>query len=200
MKRKHVVISIVAVVIIAAIFLFLPESRKGDIFANELNDMRLIEYNIGEAAAKQISHMYGIKDIPLAKAYSATYSSSRGTMRIWAVESSDHNAANDAYNSMNAMLGGSTGHEEHEYSGDVGQTDSHTSHSDAGNMNYSKPVKLDLMEFTKPDVYMLQENNTMNYYYFKMNYNTGRVYWIIFDSPNMDYQISIVKEAIMSIK
>ncbi|MDL5503331.1 MAG: hypothetical protein QSU88_08945, partial [Candidatus Methanoperedens sp.] len=73
-------------------------------------------------AAKQVSAMYGLKDIPLAKAYSAVYTSKKGTMRIWVAEAPDHNIANDAYNSMNSMLGGKSGHEGHEYSGDVGQT------------------------------------------------------------------------------
>ncbi len=198
MKKIYIIIIVVAV--LAVTFLY-PSGAKKSIFTEKVGDMTLTRYETGEAAAQQISSMYGLKEIPLAKAYSAVYKSSKGTMRIWAVEAPDHNAANDAFNAMNSMFGGSTGHEEHEYSGDVGQTDSHKSHSDAGMMNdnFTKPVKLDIMEFVKPEVYMMNANNAVNYYYFKMNYNMGRVYWIIFDSPDMDYQISIVKQAVMDI-
>ena len=86
--------------------------------------------------------------------------------------------------------------------GGMGQSDSNKERGDSRMMknNFTKPEKLDFMEFTKPDVYMIRENKVMNYYYFKMNYNTGRVYWIIFDSPDMDYQVSMVKEAVINIK
>lgn len=199
MKKTHRVIAIVLIVVLAASFLFLSDSRKS-IFTERLGDMTLTRYDTGEVAAQQISSMYGLKDIPLAKAYSAVYKSRKGTMRIWVAEPPDHNAANDAFNSMNSMLGGPTGHEEHEYSGDVGQTDSHNSHDEGMmNENFTKPVKLDIMEFVKPEVYMMNANNANNYYYFKMNYNMGRVYWIILDSPDIDYQISIVKQAVMDI-
>ncbi|MCZ7393819.1 MAG: hypothetical protein ABOK23_05965 [Candidatus Methanoperedens sp.] len=161
--------------------------------------MTLTRYETGEAAAQQISNMYGLKEIPLAKAYSAVYRSSNGTMRIWVAEAPDHNTANDAFNAMNSMLGGSTGHEGHEYSGDVGQTDSHKGHGNAGMMNGTIPVKVDIIEFVKPDVYMMKANNAINYYYFKMDYRLGRVYWIIFDSPDTGYQLSIVKQAVMNI-
>ncbi len=197
MKKVYIVIIVAAV--LAVIFLYSSGAKKS-IFTEKVGDMTLTRYETGEAAAQQISSMYGLKDIPLAKAYSAVYNSKRGTMRIWAVEAPDHNVANDAFTSMNSMLGGSTGHEEHEYSGDVGQTESHTAHGDAGmNDSFTKPVKLEIMEFVKPEVYMMNANNAINYYYFKMNYNMGRVYWIIFDSPDMDYQISIVKQAVMDI-
>lgn len=197
---KKVYIVIIVAVVLAAIFLYSSGAKKG-IFTEKVGDMTLTGYETGNAAAQQISSMYGLKDIPLAKAYSAVYKSEKGTMRIWVAEPSDHNAANDAFNSMNSMLGGSTGHEEHEYSGDVGQTDSHKGHGDAGMMNdnFTKPVKLEIMEFVKPEVYMMNANNAINYYYFKMNYNMGRVYWIIFDSPDMEYQVSIVKQAVMDI-
>ncbi len=197
---KKVYIVIIIAIVLAVFYLNLPAAKKG-IFTEKIGDMTLARYETGEEAAKQISSMYGLKDIPLAKAYSAVYKSSKGTMRVWVAEAPDHNVANDAFNSMNKMLGGSTGHEEHEYSGDVGQTDSHKNHADAGIMseNFTKPVKLDIMEFVKPEVFMMNAYNANNYYYFKMNYNTGRVYWIIFDSPDMDYQISIVKQAVMDI-
>ncbi len=196
LKKIYIIIIVAAVLAVA--FLYSSDAKKS-IFTEKLGDMTLTRYETGEAAAQQISSMYGLKDIPLAKAYSAVYRSRKGTMRIWAVEAPDHNAANDAYNAMNTMLGGSTGHEGHEYSGDVGQTDSHKGHGDAGMMNGTIPVKLDIIEFVKPEVYMMNANNAVNYYYFKMNYNRGRVYWIIFDSPDMDYQISIVKQAVMDI-
>lgn len=196
MKRIYIVIIVAAV--LAVSFLYLSDSRKG-IFTEKLGDMTLTRYETGEVAAQQISNMYGLKDIPLAKAYSAVYRGSNDTMRIWVAEAPDHNTANDAFNAMNSMLGGSTGHEGHEYSGDVGQTDSHTGHGDAGMMNGSIPVKVDIMEFVKPDVYMMKANNAINYYYFKMDYKMGRVYWIIFDSPDTGYQLSIVKQAVMNI-
>ncbi len=197
MKKVYILIIVAAVLAVA--FLYSSDAKKS-IFTEKVGDMTLIRYETGEAAAQQISSMYGLKDIPLAKAYSAVYKSGKGTMRMWVAEAPDHNAANDAFDSMNSMLGGSTGHEEHEYSGDVGQTDSHKSHGDAGmNDSFSKPVKLDIIEFVKPEVYTMYANNAVNYYYFKMNYNMGRVYWIIFDSPDMDYQISIVKQAVMDI-
>ncbi|MCX9076140.1 MAG: hypothetical protein OIN88_16065 [Candidatus Methanoperedens sp.] len=200
MKRTHIAIVIVLTAVLAASFLYVSDSRKS-IFTERLGDMTLTRYETGEVAAQQISNMYGLKEIPLAKGYSAVYRGNKATMRIWVAEAPDHNIANDAFNAMNSMLGGSTGHEEHEYSGDVGQTDSHKSHSDAGMMNdnFTRPVKLDIMEFVKPEVYMMNANNAVNYYYFKMNYNMGRVYWIIFDSPDMGYQLSIVKQAVMDI-
>ncbi len=123
--------------------------------------MTLTRYETGEAAAQQISSMYGLKDIPLAKAYSAVYRSKNGTMRIWAVEAPDHNAANDAFNSMNSMLGGPAWHEEHESSGDVGQTGSHNGHAGMMDHNFTRPVKLDIIEFVKPEVYMMNANNAI---------------------------------------
>ncbi|MDD5615688.1 MAG: hypothetical protein PHH85_05750 [Candidatus Methanoperedens sp.] len=197
MKKIYVIIIVAAV--LAVSFLYLSDAKKS-IFTEKVGDMTLIRYETGETATKQISSMYGLKDVPLEKAYSAVYKSNRGTMRMWVAEAPDHNVANDAFNSMNSLLGGSTGHEGHEYSGDVGQADSHTGHNDAGmNENFTKPVKLDIMEFVKPDVYMMNANNAINYYYFKMDYKMGRVYWIIFDSPDLDYQMSIVKQAVMDI-
>jgi hypothetical protein len=198
MKKIYIVIIVAAV--LAVSFLYLSDSRKS-IFTERLGDMTLTRYETGEVAAQQISNMYGLRDIPLAKGYSAVYRSRNGTMRIWVAEAPGHNVANDAFNAMNSMLGGSTGHEGHEYSGDVGQTESHKGHSDANMMNdsFTKPVKVDIMEFVKPDVYMMKANNAINYYYFKMDYKMGRVYWIIFDSPDTGYQLSIVKQAVMNI-
>lgn len=198
MKRTHRVIAIVLIVVLAASFLYFSDSRKS-IFTEGVGDMTLSGYDTGDVAAQQISKMYGIKDIPIAKAYSAVYRSNRGTMRIWVAEVSDHNGANDAFNAMNSMLGGPSGN-----SGNMGNmgnmgTDSMDSNMDMMNNNFTKPVKLDIMEFEKPDVYVMKENNVINYYYFKMSYNMGRVYWIIFDSPDLDYQISIVKQAVMEI-
>ncbi len=197
MKKVYIVITVAAV--LGVIFLY-PMGAKKSIFTEKVGDMTLTRYETGEAAAKQISGMYGLKDIPLAKAYSAVYTSKKGTMRIWVAEAPDHNIANDAYNSMNSMLGGKSGHQEHEYSGDVGQTESHENHDeDLMSNNFTAPVKLDIMEFVIPEVYVMNAYNSNNYYYFKMNYNMGRVYWIIFDSPDLDYQMSIVKQAITDI-
>ena len=196
---KKVYIAIIVVAVLAVIFLYQTVPKKS-IFTEKVGDMTLIRYETGEIAAQQISKMYGLKEIPLAKAYSAVYASGKGTMRIWVAEAPDHNIANDAYNSMNSMLGGKSGHEGHEYSGDVGQTESHENHGEGLiNNNFTAPVKLDIMEFEIPEVYVMNAYNLNNYYYFKMNYNTGRVYWIIFDSHDMNYEISIVKQAVMDI-
>jgi len=198
MKKTHRVIALVLIVVLAASFLYLSDSRKS-IFTDKVGDMTLSGHDTGDIAAQQISKMYGIKDIPLEKAYSAVYRSNKGTMRIWVVESPDHNAANDAFNSMNSMLGGPSGNDEHGNSGNMGDMGSGNMDSNMDMMNLTKPVKLDIIEFEKPDVYVMKENNSINYYYFKMSYNRARVYWIIFDSPDLDYQISIVKQAVMEI-
>ncbi len=200
MKKIHRAIAIILIAVLAASFLYLSDSRKS-IFTDKVGDMTLSGYDTGDVAAQQISSMHGLKDIPLAKAYSAVYKSKKGTMRMWVIEASDHNAANDAFNAMNSMLGGPSGNEEHGNSGDMGNMGSQFMDSNMNmmNNNFTKPVKLDIIEFEKPDVYVMKENNLINYYYFKMSYNRGRVYWIIFDSPDMDYQISIVKQAVMEI-
>ncbi len=199
---KKEVYAVYAVIIVAAMliiyFSFLSDSKKS-IFTEKLGDMTLTAYETEDAAVREISGMYALRDIPLAQGYYAVYSGRKGTMRMWVAEPADHNIANDAFDSMNSMLGGSTGHEEHEYSGDVGQTESHGGHSDADMANGTIPVKLEFMEFVKPEVYMLKINDVYNYYYFKMNYNMGRIYWISFDSPDTDYQVSIVKQAVMDI-
>ncbi len=200
MKKTHRAIAIVLIVVLAASFLYLSDSRKS-IFTEKVGDMTLSRYDTGNVAARQISSMNGLRDIPLTKAYSAVYRSNRGTMRMWVVEASDHNGANDAFNTMNSMLGGPSGNEEYGNSGDMGNMGSQNMNSnmDMMNNNFTKPVKLEIIEFEKPDVYVMKKNNLMNYYYFKMSYNRGRVYWIVFDSPDMDYQISIVKQAVMDI-
>lgn len=196
MKKIYIIIIVAAVLAVAILY---SSDAKKSIFTERLGDMTLTSYETGEKAASQISSMDGLKDIPVAKAYSAVYKSKKGTMRIWAVEPPDHNIANDAYYSMNSMFGGSSEDNEHENSGDSGQTDS--SHGEAGmmNQNFTTPVKLDIMEFEKPEVFTMYANNRNNYYYFKMNYNMGRIYWIIFDSYDLEYQISIVKQAVMDI-
>ncbi len=200
MKKTYRAIAIVLIVMLAALFLYLSDSRKS-IFAEKVGDMTLSGYDTGDMAAQQISKMSGIKDIPIAKAYSATYRSNKGIMRIWVAEASDHNAANDAFKTMNSMLGGPSGNDEHGNSDNMGDMGSGNmdSNMDMMNNNLTRPVKLEINEFEKPDVYMMEKNNAINYYYFKMNYNRGRVYWIIFDSPDLDYQISIVKQAVMEI-
>ncbi len=198
MKKVHVVIAIIAVVALVIAFLYLTDARKS-IFTEKLGDMTLTTYETEGAAIQGISSIYALRDIPIAHGYYAVYSGRKGTMRIWVAEPPDHNIANDAFNSMNSMLGGSTGHEGHEYSGDVGQTQSHGGHSGADMANGTKPVKLEFIDFVKPEVYMIKINDMYNYYYFKMNYNMGRIYWISFDSPDTDYQASIVKQAVMDI-
>ena len=156
----------------------------------------------GDVAAQQISNMFALKAIPLGKGYSAVYRSSKGMMRIWVSEPYDHNVANAAFTGMNSLLGGpSGGHSGHENSGTVDLTDNLNLNVDVGNTNesFTKPEIVHILEFEIPSVYVMTVSNSINYYYFKMNYNTGRVYWIIFDSPDTDYQISIVKQAVMKI-
>ncbi|MCX9085541.1 MAG: hypothetical protein OIN87_12180 [Candidatus Methanoperedens sp.] len=199
MKKIQIVIIVVAVLLVS-LFFGSYESRKS-IFTEKLDDMTLTRYETGEAAAQQISNMLALKYIPLGKAYSAVYHSDKGTMRMWVAEPSDHNVANAAFTTMNSLLGGpSGGHSGHENSGEVQSYDIN-GNGVAGSIDetYSKPEIVDVWEFEIPSVYVMKGNNSINYYYFKMNYNTGRVYWIIFDSPDIDYQISIVKQAVMKI-
>ena len=199
MKRTHIAIVIIAVFVMVLIFPYLSEPRKS-IFTERLGDMTLTRYETGEVAASQISKIYGLKDIPLAKGYSAVYTGRNGTMRVWVAEAPDHNAANDAFNAMNTMLGGTTGHEEHEYSGDVGQTDSHINHENTdANSTFTRPVKVDIMEIVKPDVFAMQANNLYNYYFLKMDYRMGRVYWLSFDYPDEGYRKAMLRQAILKI-
>jgi len=120
---------IILVVVLAVSFSYLTDSRKS-IFTEKVGDMTLSGYDTGEVAAQQISKMYGIRDIPIAKAYSAVYSSKRGTMRIWAVEAPDHTS----------MLGGPSGNDEHGNSGSMGQMGSSgmDSNTDMMNKNFTK--------------------------------------------------------------
>ncbi len=64
MKKIYIVIIVAAV--LAVSFLYMSDSRKS-IFTERLGDMTLTRYETGEAASRQISNMYGLKDIPLAK-------------------------------------------------------------------------------------------------------------------------------------
>ena len=196
----YLAIFIVAVIVLTA-FLYLQAqgNKQYGIFPGKLGDMTLTSYETGEKAALQISGMEGLKDIPMTNAYSAVYKGKKGTMWMWVAEPPDHNIANDAFNSMNSMSGGSSGHDEHENPDDAGQSGS--SHGEAGmmNQNFTTPVKLHIVEFETPEVFAMNADNMNNYYYFKMNYNMGRVYWIIVDSYDMEYQLSIVKQAVMDI-
>lgn len=200
MNKIRIVIIVVAVILVT-VFSGIFEPRKS-IFTEKLGDMTLIRYETGEAAAQQISNMFALKAIPLGKGYSAMYRSSKGTMRIWVSEPYDHNVANAAFTGMNSGLGGpSGGYSGHENSGTSDQTDNLNLNVDVGitNESFTKPEMVHIFEFEIPSVYVMTVNNSINYYYFKMNYNTGRVYWIIFDSPDTVYQISIVKQAVMKI-
>lgn len=200
MKKIHAVIIVASV--LAVSLLYLSDSRKG-IFTERLGDMTLTGYETGEVAEQQISGMYGLKDIPLAKGYSAVYRSGNGTMRIWVAEAPDHNAAYDAFNAMNSMLGSPGGHAAHEYSGDVGSGSEarERAKSSANNQGAepSAPEKVDFMEITKPDVFMMKEDGRYNYYYLKMDYKMGRVFWITFDFPDIVYQKSMVLQTILNI-
>ncbi len=104
-----------AVIIVAALFIlyfsFLSDSRKS-IFTEKLGDMTLTAYETKDAAAGELSKISALRDIPVSQGYYAVYTGRNGTMRIWVAEPPDHNIANDAFNSMNSMLGGSTGHED----------------------------------------------------------------------------------------
>ncbi len=197
MKKIHIALLIIVAALLAVLFPYLSDSRKS-IFTESLGDMTLIRYDTGEVASQQISGIYGLKDIPLAKAYSAVYASRNGTMRTLVAEAPDHNAANDAFNAMNSMLGASTGHEGHEYAGDVGQTESHKGHEDSDN-NFSRPSKADIMDLVKPEVFVMQVENQFNYYFLKMDYRMGRVYWVSFDYPDAGYQMAMVKQTILNI-
>lgn len=194
---------IYAILIVAAVFIiyfsFLSDARKS-IFTEKLGDMSLLYYETGDVAAKEVANIYGLKDIPLAKGYYAVYSGRNGTMRVWVAEAPDHNIANDAYNAMNSKLGSPGGHAAHEYAGDVGQTESHKGHGDdAGNSNFTRPTKVDIIDIVKPDVYMMKEGSMYNYYYFKMDLKMGRVYWITFDYPDAGYQKAMARQAILKI-
>ncbi|MCZ7362888.1 MAG: hypothetical protein O8C58_06095 [Candidatus Methanoperedens sp.] len=200
MKKIYIII-IVAVVLVVSFF-YLSDSRKS-IFTERLGDMFLTKYEVGEVAAQEISKIYGLEDISLAKGYTAMYNGKNGTMRIWVVEASDHNAANDAFNAMNSMLGSPGGHAAHEYSGDVGSGSEARERAKSSAINQSAepsaPEKVDFMEITKPDVFMMKEAGRYNYYYLKMDYKMGRVFWITFDFPDIGYQKAMVLQTILKI-
>ncbi len=193
-KRLKKTIALLAVFVLIGYFLYQPEPRKS-IFTETLGDMTLVRYETGEAAAMQISDIYGLKDIPIAKAYSAVYVGSNGSMHVWVVETENHNIAYDAFKVMNSKLGALEGHE---YSGDVGQTESHRNEVNMMG-NFTNPVRVDIFDFQKPEVYFMRVNNLYHYYYLKMNYKIGRIYWITFDYPDIGYQKAMVKQAIMKI-
>ncbi|MFA4935253.1 MAG: hypothetical protein WC568_05395 [Candidatus Methanoperedens sp.] len=201
MKKEVYIIAFVAAVLILAV-IYQPEARKS-IFTERLGDMSLIRYETGEVPAQEIKNIYGLKDIPLAKGYSAVYMGRNGTMRVLVVEAGNHNIANDAFNSMNSMLGSSGGHAAHEYSGDVGSgAESREIAKDSKVIQEeetTKPEKVDFMDFTKPDVFTMKDGSRYSYYYLKMDYKTGRVYWITFDYPDAGYQRAMVRQAIFKI-
>ncbi len=197
--KKIYIIAIAAAVLLAALLLQ-PESRKS-IFTERLGDMTLTRYETGEVAAQEIKNIYGLKDIPLAKGYSAVYIGRNGTLRIWVAEAPDHNTANDAFNTMNSMLGSAGGHAAHQYSGDVGSGSETRERAKDSKViqeeETTKPEKVDFLEITKPDVFMMKEGNRYNYYYLKMDIKMGRVYWITFDYPDAGYQRAMVLQTIM---
>ncbi len=200
MKKVHIITIVAAVLVLA--FIYQPEARKS-IFTERLGDMSLIGYETGEVAAQQIKNIYGLKDVPLAKGYSAVYMGRNGTLRIWVAEAPDHNIANDAFNAMNSMLGSPGGHAAHEYSGDVGSSKEIVERASESATKQeeetTKPEKVDFMDFTKPDVFTMKDGNRYSYYYLKMDYKTGRVYWITFDYPDAGYQRAMVRQAIFKI-
>ena len=200
--RKEVYIIAIAVAVLIIYFAYQSDTRKS-IFTERLGDMTLTRYETGEVAAREVSNIYGLKDIPLAKGYSAVYMGRNGTLRIWVAEAPDHNTANDAFNAMNSMLGSPGGHAAHEYSGDVGSgSESRERAKDSRVIQEeetTKPEKVDFLEITKPDVFMMKEGNRYNYYYLKMDYKMGRVYWITFDYPDAGYQRAMVLQTILKI-
>ncbi|MDO9097059.1 MAG: hypothetical protein Q7U60_02910 [Candidatus Methanoperedens sp.] len=201
MKKEVYIIAFVAAVLVLAV-IYQPEARKS-IFTERLGDMALVRYETGEVASQQIKNIYGLKDIPLAKGYSAVYMGRNGTLRIWVAEAPDHNVANDAFDAMNSMLGSSGGHAAHEYSGDVGSgAESRERAKDSAvkeEEETTRPEKVDFMDFTKPDVFTMKDGSRYDYYYLKMDYKTGRVYWITFDYPDAGYQRAMVRQAIFKI-
>lgn len=201
MKKEAYAILIVAAVLVA-FFIYQSDTRKG-IFTERLGDMTLTGYETGGIAAREVSNTYGLKDIPLAKGYSAVYMGRNGTMRIRVAQAPDHNVANDAFNAMNSMLGSPGGHAAHEYSGDVGSgSESRERAKDSAVLQEeetTKPEKVDFLEITKPDVFMMKEGNKYNYYYLKMDIKMGRVFWITFDYPDAGYQRAMVLQTIMKI-
>ncbi|MCX9014513.1 MAG: hypothetical protein OIN89_06945 [Candidatus Methanoperedens sp.] len=196
--RKEVYALLIIAAVMVVIVSYQPEARKS-IFTETMGDMSLAMYDTGEVAAMQIQGIYGLRDIPLTKGYTAAYSGRNGSMRIMVVESGDHNSANDAFNAMNSMFGASTGHEEHEGdAGQAGQTGAHSNDAGEGH-NFTAPVKVNIFDFQKPDVFSMQANNLYMYYYLKMDYKRGKVYWLTFDYPDTDYQKAMVRQAIMKI-
>lgn len=198
MKKAHILIVLFAAALLAASFPYLSEARKS-IFTERLGDMTLMRYETGEVAAKEISNVYGLKDIPLAKGYTALYSGRNGTMSVFVSEAPDHNTANDAFNSMSSALGLSGPHANHQYSGDVGSSFEVRERSAITEEEISKPVKVDFLEITKPDVFMMKDGNKYIYYYLKMDYKNGRVFWITFDYPDVGYHRAMVMQAIQKI-
>lgn len=201
MRKEIYAILIVAAVLIIY-FSFLSDARKS-IFTERLGDMTLTRYETGEVTAQEIKNMYGLKDIPLAKGYSAVYMGRNGTVRIWVAEAPDHNTANDAFDAMNSLLGSPGGHAAHEYSGDVGSgSESRERAKDSTikqDEEITKPEKVDFLEITKPDVFMMKDSNRYNYYYLKMDIKMGRVYWITLDYPDAGYQRAMVLQTILKI-
>ncbi len=201
MKKEVYAVIIVAAVLVLA-FIYWPEARKS-IFTERLGDMTLTRYETGEVAAQEIKNMYGLKDIPLAKGYSAVYMGRNGTLRILVAEAPDHNTANEAFNAMNSMLGSSGGHAAHEYSGDVGSGSESKERAKDSKViqeeETTKPEKVDFFEITKPDVFMMKEGSRYNYYYLKMDIKMGRVYWMTFDYQDAGYQRAMVRQAIFKI-
>ncbi len=193
MKTYAKYIIAIAAFILIMYVLYQPQSVRKGIFTEKLGDMTLVEYDTKEKATKEISNIYGLKDIPLTKGYSAVYAGMNGTMRIWVVESDDHNIIDEAFNSMNSKLGAPTGHEE------IGQVESHDEHPDIMNSTFTRPVRVDIPDLARPKVYMIQSNKIYNYYYLKMDYRMGRAYWITFDYPDEDYQMEMVVQAILNI-
>ncbi len=200
--RKEIYALLIVAAVFAVYFAIQSDARKS-IFTERLGDMSLMYYETGDAAAQEIKNIYGLKDIPLAKGYSAVYSGRNGTMRIWVAEAPDHNIANDAYNAMKSALGSSGPHANHQYSGDVG-SGSELKERATGSIikqeeGATKPEKVDFLEITKPDVFVMKEGNLYNYFYLKMDLKTGRIFWITFDYPDAGYQRAMVLQTILKI-
>lgn len=204
MRKEVYAFLIIAAVLIAAFSYYTYYTGAGkSIFPETIGDMNLAMYDTGEVAAQEIKNMYGLKDIPFGKGYTAVYTGRNGSMLVRMVEAGDHNIANDAFNAMNLMLGSAGGHAAHEYSGDVGSgSETRERAKDSGFIQEeetTRPEKVDFIDFTKPDVFMIKDGSMYNYYYLKMNYRTGRVYWITFDYPDAGYQRAMVRQAIFKI-
>jgi len=195
-KKYGIIIVAIATVLLVAYLSYQPDARKS-IFTERLGDMTLIRYESGEAAAREIFNISVLKDVPFAEGYFAVYTGKNGTMRIWVLEIDDHNIAYNAFNAMHSELIASTGHG---FPDNLGQRESYSrSGENTGTTGFTRPMKVDIPDLLKPEVYLIKADTLYIYYYLKMDYKKGRVYWITFDYPDTGYQKAMVIQTILKI-